>query len=765
MLYICLMKSFLVLYLFLLSNLYGQDCQLNFSGKVLDNHDQSELAFTNIYILELEKGVVADLNGNFEFKNLCPGTYQFKVSHAECDAIVFEVTLDKSLKRNFYLEHHHLEEVEVSGTVKSEIAEETVLSGRELNLRKGQNLGNIVEEFNGVTTIKTGNSIAKPVIHGLHSSRILILNNHIIQESQQWGIEHAPEVDPYALGRISLIKGSEAVKYGPGAIGGVIILEPNELIDSAGIHGKVDLSLQSSGLGGSLNGQVEGQFKNTPGWSWRLQGSVKKLGNQNTSSYFLANTGVEEYNFSFNSQFKREKYRIEVFYSQFNTRLGIFKGAHIGNLTDLENAILAKKPLIQEGFKYEIGRPYQKIQHHLAKIGANVKTGNAGNVHLDFAYQRNNREEFDAPNTFGNQKDDFAEMQFYLDNFYGNVHWEHAFIKGFKGKIGINYVGSSNQYDGKYYLIPNYNKYGGGIYLIESWTKKRIKLEIGLRYDLRRFDYFFYDAGQLQKPNKEWGSLSANFGMQYRIDKKNVILINLYRSWRNPEPNELYSDGLHHGAVSIEYGNPNLKEEVSYGGSFNYMLKSDRIKMEFEAYANYMESFIYQRPGEPVLTIRGAFPTFNFEQSNALLTGADLSFSVFPLSSLELNLNGSTLWAYNLEQQEYISQMPADRIGAFIKYYFKESEKIEDPFIKLSGVGVSRQWKHSSSDEIYGVPNAYFLLNLESALTLPQKKGALQVGIEVRNILNSAYRDYLNRFRFFADEQGVNIILKVSYLI
>ncbi|MCB0479377.1 MAG: TonB-dependent receptor [Crocinitomicaceae bacterium] len=765
-----ILRSFisLLFFAFNVAFVYGQQCELRLSGQVLDNHDNSQLAYSNIYIDSLQKGTVSDANGYFKMEGLCKGHYTLRISHAECDPVFTHLYIDKDIQITFYLEHHLLEEIEISEKVEiGNVGKSTnEISGRNLNLLKSQNLGGILENINGVSSLKTGNSISKPIIHGLHSSRILILNNDIIQESQQWGQEHAPEVDPYALGVINLIKGAESVKYGPGAIGGVIIVRPKKLTDSAGIHGGVDLVFNSNGLGGSFNGEIEGMFKKTPGWSWRLQGSVKKLGNANTSYYYNSNTGVEEYNMSFNTLYKGKRWNLEVFYSMFNTKLGIFKGSHIGNLTDLEDAVKREKPLIQEGFKYDIARPFQKISHHLVKIGSKIQTGKEGELVLDFAYQRNNRNEYDSHKPYGGEFDDRAQMQFFLDGFYGNVHWEHAYKKGFKGKIGINYIGAANIYGGTSFLIPNYNKYGGGIYWIESLTIRRLKLEIGIRYDLRFFEYYYYDKqGGLQDPKKSWNNVSGNFGLQYRFNKQNSINWGITRAWRNPEANELFSNGLHHGAAAIEYGNEDLSAEISTGTSLSYKLDSKRIQFNIELYVNYMQNFIYMKPGEPELTIRGAFPTFHFDQNDAILTGGDLSLSFFPIEQFEININGSTLWAYNLDRQEYISMMPADRVGAFLKYRFKSSDKLSEPFVKLSGTGVSRQWKHSPEDDIYGVPGAYFLMNFESAITFIQKKGAVTLGFEVQNLLNTKYRDYMNRFRFYTDELGIGALIKISYTI
>lgn len=748
--------------------LFAQNCGIQFSGKILDNHDQSPLAYATVFIEELEQGVVADSTGAFQFENICPGAYHIKISHAECEPIIIEISLSKSIKQNLFLEHHHLEEIEVFGAINigNSGKQKDEVSGKELDNLKGQNLGNILDRINGVSSLKTGNSISKPIIHGLHSSRITILNNYIIQESQQWGVDHAPEVDPFALGKIELVKGSEVVKYGPGAIGGVIILSPKDLPDSAGIHGGVDLILNTNGFGTVVNGEVEGMFKKTPGWSWRLQGSYKKAGNMNASDYFIANTGTEEYNYSVNTSYMQKRFQINVFYSSFNTKIGIFKGAHIGNLSDLEAAINADKPFIQEGFKYDIERPFQKVNHHLLKLGSWLKTGDKGTLYFDFGYQKNIRQEFDSENSFGNQDDNFAEMQFYLSSFYGNVHWEHNYHKGFKGKIGVNYIGSQNLTDGKFYLIPNYNKYGAGVYFIETWTKRKLKLELGVRFDMRYFNYYFYQMSVIQEPQKNWNNVSANFGLQYRFSKENQLGFSVYRGWRNPEPNELYSDGLHHGAASIEYGNPDLKAEVSYGSNINFLHTSELFKIEIEGYVNYIQNFIYQQPGLPELTIRGAFPTFYFEQTDALLTGADVSISYFPRPNLEWNLNGSVLWAFNQNSGEYIPQMPADRIGSFLKYIFtSKSKNISEPYLKLSGVGVSRQWKHPSEDNIYGVPAAYVLVNFEAGLDINLQKGALFLGLEVQNLLNAKYRDYLNRYRFYTDDLGIGCLLKIKYQI
>jgi iron complex outermembrane receptor protein len=38
----------------------------------------------------------------------------------------------------------------------------------------------------------------------------------------------------------------------------------------------------------------------------------------------------------------------------------------------------------------------------------------------------------------------------------------------------------------------------------------------------------------------------------------------------------------------------------------------------------------------------------------------------------------------------------------------------------------------------------------------------MNVGIGVNNLLNTSYRDYLNRFRYYTDEMGTNVTLRLK---
>ncbi len=280
----------------------NNECNYSLSGKVLDEHDKSPLLYATVYIKELELGTLSDDKGNYRIDNLCKGSYSLIISHLGCEPVSETITITKSITHNFYPEHH-AEELGEFTLKESGYKEETSvarkeLSVQELNQSRGKSLGESLKKITGVNTLNTGNSISKPVIHGLHSDRLLILNNGIRQEGQQWGSEHAPEIDPYIANKLSVIKGAEGVRYGANAIAGVVLVEPKALRDSSGMNGELNLAGASNGQLGVSSAMLDGNIVKLKGVAWRLQGTLKRSGNVNTPNYFMKNTGLKEYNFS-----------------------------------------------------------------------------------------------------------------------------------------------------------------------------------------------------------------------------------------------------------------------------------------------------------------------------------------------------------------------------------------------------------------------------------------------------------------------------------
>jgi iron complex outermembrane receptor protein len=769
-------KLLIVLVLFLsFYNCFAQNktCNYTLSGKIIDEHDNSPLLFATVFIKELKKGSVSDDKGNYSIDNLCEGDYTIIVSHLGCDPITENITITKSKKHNFYPEHHAEELKEFTLQEEGYQEEETVarkeLSVKELNQSRGKSLGESLKKITGVNSLSTGSSISKPIIHGMHSDRVLILNNGIRQEGQQWGNEHAPEIDPYIANKLSVIKGAEGIRYGANAIAGVVLVEPKALRDSSGMNGELNLAGASNGQLGVSSAMLDGNIGKLKGLSWRLQGTLKRSGNVNSPDYYMKNTGLKEYNFSWALGFNKERYGVETFYSQFNTDIGIFSSAHIGNLTDLQRAIDADEPLESADFTYQIDRPYQHIEHELFKVKAYLATGKVGKLNLVYARQYNLRQEFDKHLS---RNDSIAalnlpELQFEITTHIGELIWKQNRNKSFNSQVGISTINQANTIEGRDF-IPAFTKYGTGAFFIEKWRSKNFKLEFeaGIRYDYIFQQIYKWNSTQRVYNYHEYtyNNLSGSLGTIYKPTDKLTARVNFGMAWRPPNVSELFSEGLHHGSASVEYGDTNLIAEKAYNTILGVDYVNKKLLVQVEGYYNQIDNFIYLKPTLPAtLTIKGAFPTFNYTQVDAVLTGFDLKTTYQFIKPLSWTGKTSFLWAFNKTENEWLVGMPANRFSNGLEYKLPNLKKISDIYVELGVETVLEQFRVPDNSDYLEPPKSYNLMSFAAGFTVPTyKEQKLIVNFEINNLLNTVYRDYLNRFRYYADEMGRNYSLKLK---
>jgi iron complex outermembrane receptor protein len=192
---------------------------------------------------------------------------------------------------------------------------------------------------------------------------------------------------------------------------------------------------------------------------------------------------------------------------------------------------------------------------------------------------------------------------------------------------------------------------------------------------------------------------------------------------------------------------------------------SPKVKLEGSFYINWINDFIYLRPSptDIRLTIRGAFPVFKYTQTNANLTGFDGSFSWRFAEPLSINLKCSVLWGWDVNENQYLVWMPADRVESSLHYDLQNIGVLEDFHVSLGVLSVSRQFKAPANGDFVDPPAGYSLMNAHVGFSVPAGNNRLGIYLNVDNLLNTRYRDYLNRFRYYADDLGRNVTLKLKY--
>lgn len=792
-------RSLLIFFYFLSFSSFAQTkdetptthCDCFIHGVVLDNTTKQPIVGAVVFIKEQNKGTTTDINGHYHIANLCQGTYTIIGRIVGYQEKTYTIKLVHEAEQEIKLSEGelHLANIDIKAEKIDNLTQtKNVLENAALDQTRGQSLGETLKQISGVTTLQTGSSIAKPVIHGMHSNRVLIMNNGVRQEGQQWGSEHAPEIDPFVAKKITVLKGAAGVRYGSDAIAGVIMLEPEVLPDSTKIGGEINTVFFTNGnqivTSGILEGGLRPKRASSPqSFGYRVQGTFKRGGDISTPNYRLANTGVSEINFSIGANYKRHNWQSEVFFSQFNTQIGVFAGSHIGNVTDLIEAIKRSNPLsiyTPETFTYTIGRPYQDVQHNLLKLKS-IYQLQSGKLSLTLGRQYNYRKEVDIL-----RGDKNLVQLFQLTTYTGELLFEHKpLFKLLTGSMGVNAnfqqnltTGTLREPRSSTVLIPNFQNWTGGAFLIERIVKSQWEIEGGLRYDFRNLDVYRIPRGQqsMVKSNKQNENFTGTFGFNFRPNSQWNLLFNLTSAWRAPTVNELYSDGVHHGAASYEKGDENLNAEVATNLSFttNYITKL--FQLELHLYNNYIHNFIFLSPtGRPTLTIRGAFPEFWYTQTNARFRGIDLSGNFQIQKHISLNSKLSYLQAQDISHAQPLIMIPPNRWENTLHYEWKKSG------ISLTNLYVAKQtrvptrviFSEIPADEIifnqYGgdfapPPPAYMLWSVVFTQQLRfNTRNGLDISLTVNNLLNTPYRDYLNRFRYFADEIGRNFAIRAKY--
>jgi iron complex outermembrane receptor protein len=602
----------------------------------------------------------------------------------------------------------------------------------------------------------------------LHSNRILTINNGVRQEGQQWGNEHAPEIDPFIADKLTVIKGVDELKYGSDAIGGVVLVDPKPLRNKPGYAAEINAGYFTNNQQYVASGVFEQQFKKYPAFTYRIQGTFKKAANTTTPGYRLNNTASEEKNFSLTTGFKKEKFSTELFYSQFASKLGIFTGSHIGNLTDLENAIAAPKPadVFLGQNTYAIKRPSQEVAHHLLKSKSFLKVGqHKFNILLSGQYNR--RKEFDIVINNANKK---PQMDLSIVTLAQDLNWEHPKKNNFNGTVGISAMQQDNTYGGRYF-IPNYRSYTFGGYLIEKWSKQKWELQAGIRYDNKNINTTRLKfGGDTLNYDFHFSTFASSLNAIYKHNSNWQMNVNISLASRAPHVNELLSNGIHHGTATYEEGDIFLKPEqsVNIAAATSYHNTANTFSLDVNIYNNTINNFIYQQPvpDEPVLTIAGAFPKIKYRQTDAVLRGIDVAASVRIIKPLQWNTKFSLLRATNKKINDWLILMPADRFSNEFTFTFNDSHLLHGSYFSAELQNIFRQTRVPGDQ--YGKqdyklpPKGYSLVNINASTTLHFNKLPLTFAIGVRNLLNTAYRDYLNSFRYFTDEMGRNINIRIK---
>ncbi len=315
-------------------------------------------------------------------------------------------------------------------------------------------------------------------------------------------------------------------------------------------------------------------------------------------------------------------------------------------------------------------------------------------------------------------------------------------------------------------LIPDFEQSNIGMFVIERIVHQKWEWEVGARYDWRKLDVFRFIGTTLDPQQHHFGSWSGTAGMVHNAKEWLSFRVNFGTAWRSPNPNELYSKGVHHGAAAYEEGNDQLKPEIAYNLTSSIDYTGKRFRAELGAYHNLIQNFIYLKPQtEPILTIRGAFPYFKYIQTEATFTGIDLDTEWEIITKKLIHTQKlAYLRAYDRLENNYLVLIPANRVENGLRWELGKLFHLKNTYLSLNHLWVDKQRRVPPNSDFMEPPSAYHLWSVVAGgdFALP-KNHEFQWSVSVQNLFDTSYRDYLNRFRYYAVEQGRNVSLRLKW--
>jgi iron complex outermembrane receptor protein len=783
-------------------NNYAQYCNTIFEGNILSVEGSAPLEAAVVEIVGTDKIVASSASGYFKIEGLCPNVIiKVKISHLNCPDYFSEIDLNKTSFKNFYLDHkiQSLDEIVIVDNILNDLSTSSrafSLSELEKERYSDSGLAVLLEKISGVNTLSTGNKVSKPVIHGMFGSRVGILYNGVMLENQQWGQDHAPNIDINAFDRIRVIKGASVLKYSGSNPGGIIIIESKapKTIDT--LYGKTIINALSNGRGGSIISSITNSSQN--GKYLKSQITVKKSGDLNSPNYLLSNTANNEKNISISGGKNFTKGNVKLFLSYFNTEIGILKSSHIGNIKDLLRAIESDTPGVINDFSYNINYPNQDNTHYTASVDYNHFFDVNKTLSFKYSFQFNNRKEYDL--RIGDFKNVPAlNLNLSTHNVNSNYTWSNfssEFVSGIFFEVQDNY---STPGTGVKRLIPDYlNTKLGGYFVYNSKLSKGVNFSFGLRYQYSSNDvYKFYRNSRWENENYQdllgkyvikevlsqklirkkvvFNTFSSNVGLVKKFREKYSLSIHHNYTERAPNIAEMFSSGLHHSLASIEYGDPFLKKERTHKVLLDFEKKNAKLNYRINPYLSYSKDYVLAQPAGFEQTIRGAFPVWEFSPINSIFKGIDIDFVYQINDNIKLKNNISWVEAKDFNSKKHLVNIPPLVVNNEIEF---SSEKFKKFNAIIGNKFVNKQNLFPNNNSITSViengkkvdkivdistpPDAYNIFNLNFNWG-PYNfvSSNFYLGLSIDNLTNKSYRNYLNRLRFYSDEIGRNILLQI----
>ena len=624
----------------------------------------------------------------------------------------------------------------------------SILSGRELSLKRENTLAETLNSIPGVSNSSFGPSVGRPMVRGMDSDRIKILQNGVNNlDASNLSFDHGVSIDPLIIEQIDVIRGPATLLYGGGAVGGVVNAIdhriPKEKLQ--GITGRGEVRYGGANLEQSNAAVVDvgtGNFVmhfdayNRDAKNLRIPGNAISARRSVTGFWNPEAGGYEPYGNNHGTS------RLINSYSE-------SKGGAIG-----------ASMIFDRGYA---GMSYAK---HQTKYGSPLESAvsiDMDNDRFDFASEIRelgsffDRAKFRAAYTDYIHKeieDGAINTTFKNQGVEGTFELGHQPVLGVKGIVGAQFENGKFQALGAEAFVPSSKTNSQSVYLYEELPIDKHKVTFGLRHG--QHDVDSKGGGDFIAANKNFKTNNSAIGGLYTLNSQWSLTGNLSHNERAPSYFELYANGVHAATGTYEQGQANLKIEKSNGLDGQIRWKAGQDSVTFGAYYTKFSNYIGLRSANrDELTEDGTYKVSEFSGIKAEFKGVELEGKTMLTDYVQFNLRGDYVDAKDKTNGGYVPRISPLKLGAGLKYEFDRFGARLDVLHAFKQNRVATNFNYEPGKEL--ITDAYTNVSMMATYKLPTQLN-LEAFTRANNLLNEEIREHASFLKDIAPMGGRSIM-------
>lgn len=642
----------------------------------------------------------------------------------------------------------------------------TIVNKEKLALHFSGDLMKTLDYIPGVQSMSVGSGFSKPMIRGMGFNRVIVTENGIKQEGQQWGTDHGLEIDAFNIDGVNIRKGSSSLLYGSDAMGGVIEILPPKIPAKDCYFGSVDL------IGASVNGLLGGSlmFGLKQGkWYARIRHSEQHFADfgvpTDTIVYLTQKIPITDNHVNNTAGFERSsnmylryvsgRFSSALAVSNTYQKAGFFPGAH---------GIPDPSRVEDDGDLRDIYLPFSYVNHFKSSLSLRYRWDNAA-LFWDLGYQNNHREEWSKFHThYGSQNppeiNPDREIALYLDTYSSGVKLEMKHSHRVHSTASWDFAYQDNSIAGYSFLLPNYTRLTTGLAWVTTYhATDDLTINGGVRYDFGKIkaeeysdpylaDYLReqgYDEETIAENeirsyplDRNFGDYSLSLGAVWGIDENNTLRANIGKSYRLPSANELVSNGVHHSSFRHEQGDPTLDSERGWQFDMEYSYNNEYVNLSASPFFSWYSSYIYQQPTGEWSILPHAGQIYRYTQSEAIFAGGEIALHTNLPLGFGYDFSLEYTYTFNVDESLPLTFSPPTTMLNVVSWEYR--------WLKLSAEWkyiadqnrVARNEQTTPGAQLFGVSAEFDLSFITQGTTLVAK---------VDNVFNTKYLNHLSFYR------------------